>query len=47
MQCYFTFDYFIQFLYLKLLDLPKKPEKHCLFYLYLCSIVFICAVAFS
>ncbi len=47
MQCCFTFDYFIQFLYLKTnaIDLPKKKKKkknenHWLFYLYLYSIVF-------
>ncbi len=30
MQCYFTFDYFIKFLYL-MLDLPKKPENQAPF----------------
>ncbi len=44
MQCCFTFDYFIQFLYLKtnVIDLPKKKtENHWLFYLYLYSTVFL------
>lgn len=40
-QCYFTFNYFVPFI---LLDLPGKPENHCLIYLYLCSILFISAV---
>ncbi len=48
MQCCFTFDYFIQFLYLKTnVIYLKKTENHFLSYLYLYYIVFICAVACS
>ncbi len=45
MTFYFTFDYFIQFLSLK--TNVRPTEKHCLFYLFIYSIVFICAVACS
>ncbi len=48
MLCYFTFDYFIQLLYLKPLDLPKKTWKAVYFnFFFFCSIDFIFAVACS
>lgn len=39
MQCYFTLDYYS-------ISVPektylKKMEKHCFFYLYLCSTIFV------